>query len=58
MIIRTNIVKQDIKANEYYGKYISQIFEIHETKPSQFIEIIVGNDRLEVLDKINKKYNI
>ncbi len=58
MIIYTNIVKQDIKANEYYGKYISQIFEIHKTKPSKFIEIIVGNDRLEVLDKINKKYNI
>ena len=58
MIIYTNIVKQDIKTNEYYGKYISQIFRVEKDKPSEFIEIIVGNSRLEVLDKISKKYNI
>ena len=58
MIMYTNIVKQDIKVNEFYGKYISQIFRVEKDKPSEFIEIIVGNSRLEVLDKISKKYNI
>ena len=58
MIMYTNIVKQDIKANEFYGKYISQIFKVEKDKPSEFIEIIVGNSRLEVLDKISEKYNI
>ena len=58
MYIYSNIVKQDIKVNEYYGKYVSQIFKIYKDKPSEFVELIVGDSRQDVLEKINKKYNI
>lgn len=51
MYVRTEIQKEN-------GKYCCQIFNRELNKEDEFIELVVGDSRTEVREKIKEKYKI